>query len=88
MAWRVEFLPAADKAFGKLDRQYQRRIQRFIDTRLQVSNDPHDLGEAYTGPLKGYWKYRIGDYRLVCEIQERTRTILIVTIGDRKDVYR
>ena len=88
MAWRVEFLPAADKAFGKLDRQYQRRIQRFIDTRLQAGNDPHGLGEAYTGPLKGYWKYRIGDYRLVCEIQERTRTILIVTFGDRKDVYR
>ena len=53
MAWRVEFLPAADKAFGKLDR-----------------------------------KYRIGDYRLVCDIQDRTQTILVVAIGDRKDVYR
>ena len=65
MAWRVEVLPAADKAFGRLDRQYQRRIQKFIETRLQTDNDPHGLGEAYTGPLKGYWKYRIGDYRLV-----------------------
>jgi mRNA interferase RelE/StbE len=88
MAWRVEFLPAADKAFGKLDRQYQRRIQKFIETRLQADNDPHGLGEAYTGPLKGYWKYRIGDYRLVCDIQDRTQTILVVAIGDRKDVYR
>ncbi|MBI2752091.1 MAG: type II toxin-antitoxin system RelE/ParE family toxin [Betaproteobacteria bacterium] len=88
MAWRVEFLPAADKAFGKLDRQHQRRIQKFIETRLQTANDPHDLGEGYTGPLKGYWKYRIGDYRLVCDIQDRTQTILVVAIGDRKDVYR
>lgn len=54
MAWRVEFLPAADKAFGRLDRQFQRRIQKFIESRLQTDNDPHGLGEAYTGPLKGY----------------------------------
>ena len=88
MAWRVEFLPAADKAFGKLDRQHQRRIQKFIDTRLLTDSDPHGSGEAYTGPLKGYWKYRIGDYRLVCDIQDQSRTIFVVTIGDRKDVYR
>jgi len=88
MAWRVEFLPVADKAFGKLDRQHQRRIRKFIEARLQTGNDPHGLGEAYTGPLKGYWKYRIGDYRLVCDIQDRTQTILVVAIGDRKDVYR
>jgi len=88
MAWRVEFSPAADKALGKLDRQQQRRIQKLIDTRLQTDNDPHGLGAGYTGPLKGFWKYRIGDYRLVCDIQDRTRTILVVAIGDRKDVYR
>jgi len=88
MAWRVEFSPAADKALGKLDRQQQRRIQKFIETRLQTDNDPHGPGEGYTGPLKGFWKYRIGDYRLVCDIQDRTRTILVVAIGDRKDVYR
>ena len=88
MAWRVEFLPAADKAFGRLDRQQQRRIQKFIETRLRSDNDPHGLGEGYTGPLKGYWKYRIGDFRLVCDIQEQSRTILVVAIGDREDLYR
>ena len=88
MAWRVEFLPAADKAFGKLDRQHQRRILRFIETRLQTGQDPRRVGEAYTGPLKGYWKYRVGDHRLVCEIQDRAQAILVVAIGDRKDVYR
>jgi len=88
MAWRVEFLPAADKAFGRLDRQQQHRIQKFIQTRLHTSVDPHTLGEAYTGPLKGYWKYRVGDYRLVCEIQAKTQTVLVVAIGDRKDIYR
>ena len=88
MAWRVEFLPAADKAFGKLDRQQQRRIQRFIQTRVETDEDPRRLGEVYTGPLKGYWKYRIGDYRLVCEIQDPAQTVLVVAIGDRKEVYR
>jgi len=88
MAWQIEFLPAADKAFGKLDRQHQRRIRQFIETRLQTDHGPRRMGEAYVGPLKGYWKYRVGDYRLVCDIQDRTQTILVVAIGDRKNVYR
>lgn len=88
MAWRVEFLPAVDKAFGKLDRQQQRRIRQFIEARLLSGDDPRTHGEGYTGPLKGYWKYRVGDYRLVCEIVERRLCIVVVTIGDRKNVYR
>lgn len=88
MAWQVEFLPAAEKAFGRLDRQHQRRIQKFIEMRLLTEESPRRLGEAYTGSLKGYWKYRIGDYRLVCEIRDHTQAILVVAIGDRKELYR
>ena len=51
-------------------------------------SDPRRLGEAYVGPLKGYWKYRVGDYRLVCEIRDKARAILVLAIGDRKDIYR
>ena len=88
MAWRVEFLPAADKTFGKLDRQHQLRIKQFIESRLETDYDPRRVGEAYVGTLKGYWKYRVGDYRLVCEIQDRRKMILVVAIGDRKNIYR
>lgn len=88
MAWAVSFSPAAEKAFGKLERPHQRRMQKFIETRLQTDQNPRRLGEAYTGPLKGYWKYRVGDYRLVCEIQDRAVRILVIAIGDRKEVYR
>jgi mRNA interferase RelE/StbE len=88
MVWRVEFLPAAEKAFGKLDRQHQKRIQKFIEDRLISGGDPRRLGEAYVDPLRGYWKYRVGDYRLVCEIRDEVRTILVLAIGDRKDIYR
>lgn len=73
MAWRVEFLPAAEKAFGKLDRQHQKRIRKFIEERLIPDGDPRRLGEAY---------------RLVCEIRDKARAILVLAIGDRKDIYR
>jgi mRNA interferase RelE/StbE len=88
MAWRVEFTPTADKAFGKLDRQVQRRIASFIDGRLATDEDPRRLGEAYKGPLAGYWKYRVGGYRLVCEIRDREIRILVIAVGDRKEIYR
>ncbi len=88
MAWIVSFSGVAEKAFGKIERPMQRRIQKFIDTRLETEQDPRRLGEAYTGPLKGYWKYRIGDYRLICEIQDKAVRILVVSIGDRKELYR
>ena len=88
MAWAVSFTPDAEKTFGKLDRPLQRRIQKFIDSRLQTDEDPRRLGEAYTGPLKGYWKFRVGNHRLVCEIKDKAMRILVIAIGDRKEVYR
>ena len=88
MVWAVSFTPAAEKAFGKLDRPLQRRMQKFIDARLQTVEDPRRLGEAHTGPLKGYWKYRIGDHRPVCEIKDKAMRILVIAIGDHKEVYR
>ena len=88
MVLAVSFSPTAEKTFGKLDRAVQLRIKKLIDTRLQTDEDPRRLGEAYTGPLKGYWKYRVGDYRLVCEIQDKLVHILVIAIGDRKDAYR
>ena len=71
MALKVSFSAAAEKAFGTIDRPAQRRIQKFIGTRLETTQDPRRVGEAYTGPLKGYWKYGVGDYRLICEIQDK-----------------
>ena len=88
MVWAVSFSSTAEKTFGKLDRPLQLRIKKLIDTRLQTDEDPRRLGEAYTGPLKGYWKYRVGDYRLVCEIQDKAVHLLSIAIGDRKEVYR
>jgi mRNA interferase RelE/StbE len=88
MVWALSFSSTAEKTFGKLDRPLQLRIKKLIETRLQTDEDPRRLGEAYTGPLKGYWKHRVGDYRLVREIQDKAVHILVIAIGDRKEEYR
>lgn len=89
MAWRIEFLPDAEKELKKLGSLAARRILSFLAERVRPLNDPRALGEPLRGPELGkYWKYRLGDYRLVCRIREAEAAILIVRVGHRKDVYR
>ncbi len=88
MAWKIETKPAADKILLSLDKPVQRRIKKFIDERLSLLDNPRSIGEPLAGPLGEYWKYRVGDYRLICDIQDNIVTILIVTIGNRREVYR
>ena len=88
MAWKAEFSSAADKQFSKLDKPLQRRIIKFLETRIETNLDPRRLGEALEGPLGAFWKYRVGDYRLVCDIQDKKLTVMVLKVGDRKDVYR
>jgi len=89
MVWRVLYRPEALRELRKLDRAIARRIVRFVDERLVKCADPRAFGQALHGPELGrYWKYRIGGYRAIVEIRDREILILIVRIGDRKDVYR
>lgn len=89
MAWRIEFHPRAEKELSKLDREVARKIVRFLRERVAPLEDPRSLGEALKGPELGrFWKYRVGDYRLICHIQDQRVTILVVTVGHRRDVYR
>ena len=89
MAWTVELDPAALKELRKLDRQVARRILTFLRERLAVIDDPRSIGEALRGDALGeYWKYRIGDYRIVSRIVDRRILILVLRIGHRRDVYR
>lgn len=86
--WTIEFKPKAEKQFRKLDHQTQKIIQKFLRERLQKEQDPRRLGTPLTGELGDFWRYRIGDYRLICNIEDRTMTIEILKIGHRKDIYR
>ena len=89
MAWRIEFHPRAEKELAKIDRETARRIVRFLRDRVATLEDPRGLGEALKGPEMGrFWKYRGGDYRFICDIQNARITILVVRVGHRRDVYR
>ena len=89
MAWRVEFLPAAERELRKIARPVRERLLLFLRDRVQGSDDPRRLGEPLRGPELGkYWKYRVGDYRIICSIQDDRVVVVIVRIGHRREVYR
>ena len=89
MAWKVELDPAAERELGKLDPQVARRILMFLHDRLAVLDDPRSIGDALKGSRLGeFWKYRVGDYRIIASIEDGALRILIVKIGNRREVYR
>ena len=89
MAWQIKFDAAAMKDLAKLDKQIAKRITVFLGERVAKLRDPRSIGEALTGAdLGGFWKYRVGDYRIISKIEDGALRILVIRIGDRKDVYR
>jgi len=89
MAWKVELDPAAVRALDKLDKQVARRILAFLHGRVALLNDPRSIGEALRGSKLGeYWKYRVGDYRIIAEIEDKVLHITVIKIGNRREVYR
>lgn len=89
MVWKVEIDPAAVRELGKIDPQITRRILAFLHDRIAQLDDPRSVGEALKGSKLGaFWKYRVGDYRIIASIQDETVSILVVRIGNRREVYR
>jgi len=88
MAWAVELAESAANALDKLDPAIQQRIWRYLRRRLARTDNPRQSGKALTGPYAGLWRYRVGDYRLVCQLQDARLVILVVQIGHRSDVYK
>lgn len=89
MAWKVEFDPFAERELKKLDPQAARRILRFLFERIESSNNPRSIGEALKGSRLGeFWKYRVGDYRLIVRIEDHALLVLVLRIGNRREIYR
>ncbi len=89
MAWGIEFDPSAEKELRKLDREAARRILKFLFERVAKLDDPRSIGEALKGSRLGdLWKYRVGDYRIIADIQDNALCILIVRIGNRREIYK
>jgi mRNA interferase RelE/StbE len=85
--WRVEFDRSAARDLHKLDVQAQRLILRYLRERIATAKDPRRFGHALTRDLKGLWRYRVGDYRIVAAIDDERLVVLVVTVGHRRDVY-
>jgi len=88
LAWTIEYTETAKGQLRKLDKQTARRIVDFMDERVAGRENPRSTGKALTGPLGGLWRYRVGDYRVICDIQDGTLRILVVRVGNRRDIYR
>lgn len=89
MAWTTEYTETARKQLRKLDKQIARRILDFMDERISGERNPRDTGKALTGNLLGaFWRYRVGDFRIICDIQDAKLCVLVVQIGHRREVYR
>jgi mRNA interferase RelE/StbE len=89
MAWQIEFDPEAVRDLKKLYRQVQLRILDFLQTRLLAMPNPRELGEPLSGSTLGkHWKYRAGDWRLICDIKDETIVVRVLRVGNRRDVYR
>ena len=89
MAWRIELSDLARKNLNQLDPQNAKRILSFLNDRVSRLEDPRSIGEALRGSKLGeLWKYHVGDYRIISSIEDKTVRIIVVRIGNRKDVYR
>ena len=84
--WRIEISKKAEKEFSKLDYQSQREIKKYLDKLLE-GQDPYRFGKALVGDLSGFWRYRVGKYRLICEIQKNVLIIEIISIARRDKIY-
>ena len=88
MAWTVEISDIAERQLRKLDRPVQERILGWLNDRIEGCKNPRHFGEPLRGERAGFWRYRIGDYRVLCDIQDKKVIVLVLTIGLRRQVYK
>jgi mRNA interferase RelE/StbE len=89
LTWLIKVDDEALKTLAKMDKQVARRITDFLRTRVSVLEDPRSIGEALKGAKLGmFWKYRVGEHRIICTIEDGEVCILVVRIGHRREVYR
>lgn len=89
MVWKISIDADAHRDLKKLDSQIVRRILKFLNDRIALLDDPRSIGEALKGPKLGeFWKYRVGDYRIIAKIEDGIMTIVVVRVGNRREVYR
>jgi len=88
MAWKIDLSSLAQRNLNDLDPQVARRILAFLRDRVAALDNPRSIGEALRGELGEFWKYRVGDYRVIASIEDQAVRILVIRIGNRREVYR
>jgi len=89
LVWAIEFDVAAKKELAKLDRQVAQRLLDFLTQRVIGLNDPRSVGQALKGSKLGeFWKYRVGDFRIIANIQDQKMIILVLRVASRREIYR
>ena len=89
MVWIIKYTESSSKQLKKLDKQTALRVLDYMDERFAVLSDPRSLGKNLKGPKMGeYWRYRVGDVRVICNILDGQMTVLVIEIGNRLEVYR
>ena len=89
MAWTIKISRAAARDLARMDPSIARRIVHYLNDRVARSENPRLLGQPLSGSrFKGYWRYRVGDYRVITTIEDREITIIVVYVGHRSDIYR
>lgn len=87
MTWSVEFDDAAAKELRKLDRQIQKDILRYLRERIATNEDPRRFGKPLSGDMVGLWRYRVRNYRMICNIQDDKLIVLVLRVNHRKSIY-
>lgn len=88
MTWRIELTDEARKQLKKIGHAEAKRIRDYLRQRIETLDDPRQLGKALKGELSELWRYRVGDYRLICELRDEVLVVLVIQIGHRKAVYK
>lgn len=88
MVWTVEVADFAQRQLRKIDRPVRQRILDYLDERIEGCKNPRHFGEPLKGGRAGLWRYRVGDYRIVCQIRDDALIVLAIAVGHRRQVYR
>ncbi len=86
MTWKIEFETRVEKSLKKIDRKQLIQIREYLETR--VANNPRQFGKSLKSRFVGLWRYRVGNYRIVCQLQDDKLVVLVVKIGHRKEIYK
>lgn len=87
MTWQIKFDPRAVKELKKIDKKAQKRIIDYLKKQVATQDNPRIFGKSLKGDKRGFWRYRVGDYRIICDLLDDTMIILVIKIGHRQSVY-